>query len=117
MIETEIRKKPLLTSTTPRGTLLSRQIFDLDAPGNESGSSILPSPRRRTPSSAVYAIRSAERTTSVEASFAGLATSATSAAAISGTLPSIRAAAACSSSERFQSGVRAHSFWAFAAQS
>ena len=97
--------------------MLSRQIFDLDAPGNESGSSILPSPSLRTPSSAVYAIRSAERTTSVAASLAGFATSATSAAAISGTLSRIRSAALCSSSERFQSGVRAPSFWARWAQS
>ena len=96
--------------------MLSRQILDLDAPGNESGSSILPSPRRLTPSSAVYAMRSADRTTSVDASFAGLATSATSAAAISGTLARISAAAACSSSERFHRGVRAHSFWAREAQ-
>ena len=97
--------------------MLSRQIFDLDAPGNESGSSMRPSPRRRTPSSAVYEIRSAERTTSVEASLAGLATSATSAAAISGTLARISEAALWRSSERFQSGVRAQSFCALAAQS
>ena len=103
-------------NTTPSGTFVTMQILSRLAPGKESGASICPTPSDRTPSSAVYAMRSAERMTSVFASFLGLAISVTSASAMGCQFVCINSATECNRLARLYNGVLDHCVCAFLAE-